>query len=260
MRRLKAATIIFLLGMAPLLAQVAPPDIHPISGRRIANVMGWQGAEWLERSERTAEEQPDRAIDALGSLAGLTVADVGAGSGYFTVRLAARVGVKGRVYANDLQPEMLKMLAARVARENISNVTLVHGSIDDPKLPAAAIDLVLMVDVYHEFSQPQKMLGAIRAAMKPGGRLVMLEYRKEDPAIPIRFEHKMSIAEAKLELEAEGFTLSSVDTRLPRQHILIFSKIAHARAETSHPRSVGCTQSQEIPCLARARELPLHRP
>jgi SAM-dependent methyltransferase len=223
MRRFQAATIVFLLGTASLLAQAAP-GIHPLSGRRIANVMGWQGADWLERSERTSEEQPDNALDALGPLTGLTVADVGAGSGYFTARIARRVGPKGRVYANDVQPEMLRMLAARIARENIPNVTLVHGTIDDPKLPVAAIDLVLMVDVYHEFSEPQKMLGAIRNALKPGGRLVLLEYRKEDAAIPIRFEHKMSVGEAKLEVEAEGFTLSSVDGRLPRQHILIFSK------------------------------------
>jgi ubiquinone/menaquinone biosynthesis C-methylase UbiE len=140
------------------------------------------------------------------------------------VRLAARAGSNGRVYANDLQPEMLKMLATRLARENVRNVTLVQGTIDDPKLPPASIDLALMVDVYHEFSEPQKMLRAILAALKPGGRLVLLEYRKEDPAVPIRFEHKMSIAEAKMELEAEGLTLAKVDARLPRQHILIFSK------------------------------------
>jgi ubiquinone/menaquinone biosynthesis C-methylase UbiE len=213
------------LSTVSLLAQtVAPPGIHPISGRRFANVMGWHGAEWLERPERALEEEPDKALDALGALANLTVADVGAGSGYFTVRLAARVGATGRVYANDLQPEMLKMLAARLARENARNVTLVPGAVDDPKLPASSIDLVLMVDVYHEFSEPQKMLRGIRTALKPGGRLVLLEYRKEDPDVPIRFEHKMSVAEAKMELEAEGFTLARVDDRLPRQHILIFSK------------------------------------
>jgi len=202
---------------------VATPGVHPISGRRFANVMGWQGADWLERSEREVEEEPDKALDALGSLTELTVADVGAGSGYFTVRLAARVGPKGRVYANDLQPEMLKMLGARLAREKVANVTLVQGAVDNPRLPVASIDLVLMVDVYHEFSEPQKMLRAIRTAMKPGGRLVLLEYRKEDPDVPIRFEHKMTVKEAQLELEAEGFRLSKVDGRLPRQHILIFS-------------------------------------
>lgn len=225
MTRFETLAFAVVLAAASVFAQtVAAPGVHPVSGRRYANVMGWQGAEWLERSERTFEEEPDRALDALGTLTGLTVADVGAGSGYFTVRLASRVGAKGRVYANDLQPEMLTMLAARLAREGVGNVTLVQGASDDPKLPAAAIDLVLMVDVYHEFSEPQKMLRALRNALKPGGRLVLLEYRKEDPAVPIRFEHKMSIGEARMELEAEGFTLARVDGRLPRQHILVFSK------------------------------------
>ena len=186
--------------------------------------MGWQGADWLERSEREVEEEPDKALDALGSLAGLTVADVGAGSGYFTVRLASRVGPAGRVFANDLQSEMLKMLTARLARERVTNVTLVQGAVDDPKLPSSSLDLAIMVDVYHEFSEPQKMLRGLRAALKPGGRLVLLEYRKEDPQVPIRFEHKMSVAEARVELEAEGFLFSRLDDRLPRQHILIFSK------------------------------------
>ena len=203
---------------------VTAPGVHPISGRRFASVMGWQGADWLERSEREREEEPNKALDALGDLTGATVADMGAGTGYFTARLAGRVGPAGRVYANDLQPEMLKMLGARLTRERIANVTLVQGAVDDPKLPLASLDLVLMVDVYHELSEPQKMLRAIRAALKPTGQLVLLEYRKEDPMVPIRFEHKMSVAEAKLEVEAEGFRLSRVDGRLPRQHILIFSK------------------------------------
>ena len=198
--------------------------VHPISGRPFATVMGWQGADWLERSEREREEQPSKAFDTFGDLTGATVADIGAGTGYFTVRLASRVGPAGRVFANDLQPEMLTMLSARLAREHIGNVTLVQGGADNPKLPPASCDLVLMVDVYHELAEPQKMLRAIRLVLKPAGSLVLLEYRKEDPAVPIKLEHKMSVAEAKLEVEAEGFTLSSVDERLPRQHILIFSK------------------------------------
>ena len=227
MRELRALVLALAISAVavPIVAQtVTAPGVHPVSGRRFAGVMGWQGAEWLERSEREFEETPEKALDALGALTGQTVADVGAGSGYFTVRLAMRVGKQGRVYANDLQPEMLKMLAARLAREKVPNVTLVPGVVDDVRLPAASVDLVLMVDVYHEFSEPQKMLRSIRTALKPGGRLVLLEYRKEDPEVPIRFEHKMSIAEAKLEVEAEGFSLSKVDDRLSRQHILIFSK------------------------------------
>jgi SAM-dependent methyltransferase len=224
MARLKHLLPLLFVATSLFAQTVVTPGVHPISGRRFATVLGWHGAEWLERSERELEVEPDKALDALGSLAGLTIADVGAGSGYFTVRLATRAGASGRVYANDLQPEMLKMLAGRLTREHIRNVTLVQGAVDNPKLPASAIDLALVVDVYHEFSEPQHMLRGIRAALKPGGRLVLLEYRKEDPAVPIRFEHKMSVAEARMEVEAEGFTLAKVDDRLPRQHILIFSK------------------------------------
>ena len=218
------APAVILAGSIAVAQTVATPGIHPISGRRYANVMGWQGAEWLDRSERDQEEEPDKAIDALGDLEGLTVADVGAGSGYFTVRLARRVGAKGRVFATDLQPQMLKILATRLARERIPNVTLVQGAVNDARLLPASIDVVLMVDVYHEFAEPQQMLRSIRGALKPGGRLVLLEYRKEDPTVPIRPEHKMSVAEARLELESEGLSLVTIDGRLPRQHILIFSK------------------------------------
>lgn len=205
-------------------ARAQQDNVHPISGRRFAGVMGFQGADWLDRSEREAEEEPERALDAIRIAVGSTVADVGAGSGFMTVRLAARVGPAGRVYANDLQPEMLGLLRARLQRTRLTNVTLVQGAIDDPKLPASSLDLVLMVDVYHEFSQPQKMLRGIRGALRPGGRLVLLEYRKEDPGVPIRLEHKMSVAEAKLEVEAEGFRLARVSDVLPWQHILIFEK------------------------------------
>jgi SAM-dependent methyltransferase len=210
-----------LLLIAALAAQ--SPGVHPVSGRRFAPVMGWQGAEWLERAERDDEEEPNVALSVLKIAKGSAVADIGAGSGFVTERLAARVGPTGRVYANDLQPQMLQMLAARLAKKKITNVTLVQGELDDPRLPAASVDLELMIDVYHEFSRPQAMLRRLREALKPGGRMVLLEYRKEDPSIPIKFEHKMSVAEAKMEVEAEGFTLAKVDESLPRQHILIFT-------------------------------------
>jgi ubiquinone/menaquinone biosynthesis C-methylase UbiE len=138
--------------------------------------------------------------------------------------MASRVGPEGRVYAVDIQPEMLTLLGERIRQHRITNIVPVLGAVDDPRLPAAAIDLILMVDVYHEFSEPQKMLRRMREALKADGRLVLFEYRKEDPTIPIRIEHKMTVAEAKMEVEAEGFRLTRTDQALPRQHILIFTK------------------------------------
>src|SRR5437867_915038 len=223
--RTQQRPVLVLVAAAALAASTAAQtaNTHPVSGRRFAPVMGYQGADWLERAERIEEEEPDVALDVLKIPKGASVADIGAGSGYITVRLARRVGPEGKVYANDLQPQMLELLKRRLIHDRIANVIVVQGTIDDPNLPVASVDLELMVDVYHELSQPQAMLRHLREALKPGGRLVLLEYRKEDPTIPIRPEHKMSVAEAKLEVEAEGFTLSKVDDALPRQHILIFT-------------------------------------
>src|SRR5437868_9209756 len=197
--------------LAAAIVAAQTPGVHPISGRRYAPVMGYQGAPWLERGEREEEEAPDVALNVLKIPSGASVADIGAGSGYITVRLAARVGPNGRVYANDVQPQMLNILARRLERAKISNVTLIEGTFDDPKLPPASVDLAIMVDVYHELSQPQAILRHLHESLKPGGRLVLLEYRKEDPTVPIKPEHKMSVAEAKMEVEAEGFTLAKVD-------------------------------------------------
>ena len=197
---------------------------HPITGRHIAPVMGVGGADWLVRPEREAEESPDAALDAIGIYRGATAADVGAGVGYFTWRLAERVGPAGKVYANDIQPEMLDLLRKNMAARRLSNVEAVLGTEDDPKLPAGKIDLILLVDVYHEFSQPQKMLRKMRESLKPDGRLVLLEYRKEDPDVPIRPEHKMSVEEVRAEVQPEGFRFVKNLDVLPRQHILIFGK------------------------------------
>jgi len=217
-----AAPLLALLLEASVIAQ--QPGVHPISGRRYAGVMGYQGADWLDREERDIEEAPDAAIAALDLKPGMTIADIGAGSGYMTVRMARIVGPSGKVYAEDIQPQMIQLLQRRLDREKVRNVVPVLGTIDDPKLPPDSIDLMLLVDVYHEFSEPVKMLAGMRAALKSGGRLALLEYRKEDPTVPIRLEHKMTVAEAKMEVEAAGFSLTRVDGRLPRQHILIFTK------------------------------------
>jgi ubiquinone/menaquinone biosynthesis C-methylase UbiE len=186
--------------------------------------MSADGAGWLVRPERETEEQPDEALKAIGIARGSSVADIGAGSGYMTLRMAKLVGPEGKVYANDIQPRMLELLRENLKKQKLGNVTTVLGEIDDPKLPAASVDLVLLVDVYHEFSEPQKMLRHIREALKPDGRLVLLEYRGEDPAVPIRPEHKMTVQQVKAELEPEGYRLDEVKENLPRQHILIFRK------------------------------------
>lgn len=199
-------------------------DTHPITGRKTAPVMGMGGAPWLVRPEREAEEAPDQALDLINVAKGANVADIGAGVGYFTWRLASRVGPTGKVYAVDVQPEMLKKLRQNMAERKLTNFEPVLGTEDNPRLPAGQIDLAILVDVYHEFSQPQKMLQKIRASLKPDGRMVLLEYRKEDPKVPIRPEHKMSVAEVKAEIEPEGFRLDKAVENLPRQHILIFRK------------------------------------
>lgn len=217
-----------ILFLAVSLAVTAVPLVaqseHPITGRPIAGIMGVGGADWLERNERELEELPETALDKIGLRPGMAVADVGAGSGYFTVRLAKRVGPTGKVYAVDVQPEMMTILRRRLAEEKLTTVQTILGTAADPKLPKSSVDLILMVDVYHEFSQPQNMLRRMKEALKSDGRLVLLEYRKEDPHIPIRSEHKMSVAEAKAEVEAEGYKLEKVLKDLPRQHILIFRK------------------------------------
>ena len=194
---------------------------HPVSGRIFAPVMGVGGAGWLERPEREDEEAPSKAIDALQLKPGMVVADIGAGSGYYASRMARRVGPSGRVYATDIQQGMIDLLDRRIRSEGLSNVTTVLGEMDDPKLPANSIDLAIMVDVYHELQQPQIFLQRLKPAFKPGGRLALLEFRKEDPKVPILEVHKMSVAEVKQEVEAEGFVLDEVIEVLPWQHIIV---------------------------------------
>lgn len=197
---------------------------HPVTGRVIAPVMGVGGAGWLERPERESEEAPSIAVRALGLRPGMVVADIGAGSGYYTIRLADAVGPTGKVYATDVQAGMLELLTRRVNAAGLKQVVPVLGAIDDPKLPADTLDLALMVDVYHELSEPQAFSRRVRASLKRTGRLVLLEFRKEDPRVPIRPEHKMSVAEVRAELEPEGFRLSSVLNDLPWQHILVLTR------------------------------------
>ncbi len=198
--------------------------VHPVTGRHIAPVMGLSGADWLDREERGREEQPEKAIAQFNLKPGMMVGDVGAGTGFYSIRMAKLIGPAGMVYANDIQPGMLDKLHERAAAANVANIVTVLGSETDPKLPPGKLDLVVMVDVYHELSRPQRMLEGIRDSLKPGGRLVLLEYRKEDPSVPIRPEHKMSVDEVKAEVTPEGFRFEKVVDKLPWQHIIFFRK------------------------------------
>ena len=198
--------------------------VHPVSGRVYAQTMSVQGAPWLDRREREDEENPDLAIRLLRIRKGATVADIGAGSGYISIRMAKIVGPMGKVYASDIQQGMLELLQQNVSKAKLDNVIPVLGAIDDPKLPADSLDLAIMVDVYHEFSEPQKMLQRIREALKADGRLVLLEYRAEDASVPILPDHKMTKAQVKQEVEHEGFKQSRVYDDLPWQHLFIFTK------------------------------------
>jgi cyclopropane fatty-acyl-phospholipid synthase-like methyltransferase len=202
-------------------AALAAQGRHPVSGREIAPVMGVGGAGWLERPERESEEEPSRAIEALDLRPGMTVADIGAGTGYYTVRMARKVGEEGRVYATDIQVGMLSIVQRRAAQEKLQNIKPVLSAPDDPKLPPGSLDLALMVDVYHELAQPQAFVRRLREALKPDGRLVLVEFRKEDPRVPIKEEHKMSVAQVRQELSADGYAIDRVIDVLPWQHIIV---------------------------------------
>jgi tRNA A58 N-methylase Trm61 len=193
-------------------------------GREIAHVMGAAGMEWLERPEREVEEAPQRVIDALDIRKGQTVVDLGAGSGYFSFRMASKVGKEGKVLAVDIQEEMLRVVRQRAQREGITNVVAVRSTESDAKLPAASADLVLMVDVYHELEYPYEVMQSVVKALKPGGRVALVEYRKEDPRIMIKEVHKMSEQQIIKEMAAVGLKHLQTIKTLPIQHLAIFSK------------------------------------
>jgi ubiquinone/menaquinone biosynthesis C-methylase UbiE len=193
-------------------------------GREIAHVMGHQAADWLERSQREEEEKTDLLVKSLPLGAGEVVADIGAGSGYFEARLSRIVGAKGTVLAVDIQPEMLDLLTNKLAAAKITNVKPILGAIDDPKLPTNAVDLVFMVDVYHEFSHPFEMMQNICKSLKPGGRVAFVEFRGEDPEVPIKPLHKMTEAQVRKEMSVQPLQWVETISVLPRQHIIIFKK------------------------------------
>ncbi|MFO0844059.1 MAG: class I SAM-dependent methyltransferase [Gemmataceae bacterium] len=235
--RIRIVLLATLAACGPLSAAAPPPvrytyrRVHDpdgigkfYMGREIAWVMGYQGAEWLDRPERVKEEGTDKLLKALPLRPGMVVADLGAGSGYYTFPIAERVGPKGKVYAVDIQKEMLDLIQRRMKARGVGNVEPVRGTITDPKLPEGQVDLILMVDVYHEFSHPYEMTVAMVKALRPGGLLVFVEFRMEDPSVPIKLVHKMSQRQVIREMRPHPVKHVKTLDLLPWQHVMLFRK------------------------------------
>lgn len=201
-----------------------PRAVERYLGRRIAMTMGHQGADWLIRDEREREERCSLMLANLGVKRGMTICDMGCGNGFYALQLAQMTGEKGYVVGVDIQPEMLALLRDRMEEEGVENIIPILGSFHNPHLPENMVDLILLVDVYHEFSHPEQMLAAMRKSLKPDGLAVFLEYRKEDPKVPIKPLHKMSKKQVNKELEANGFKLVKEFDELPWQHMMFFGK------------------------------------
>ena len=208
--------------------RIVPADADGIGkthmGRQISHVMGFQGAAWLEREEREREERSDLLLRILAPAPGSVVADVGAGTGYYARRIADLIGPTGKVYAVDVQPEMVAMLQSVAKQRAYGHITPVLGGVNDIKLPAASVDLAIMVDVYHELEFPYEVLASIVRAVKPGGRVVFVEYRAEDPRVPIKPLHKMSEAQVRREAELHPLVWERTANDLPWQHVVIFKR------------------------------------
>ncbi len=198
-----------------------PPGKTVYMGRRVAQAMSFHGANWLIRDTREQEERPSQVLPQLGLKPGMTVCDMGCGNGFYSIEMA-KVIAPGNVLAVDIQPEMLHLLKLRCDDAKIENVKPLLGTVVDPQLPENSVDLVLMVDVYHEFSHPEQMMAAVRKSLKPGGLVALLEYREEDPLVPIKPEHKMSKKQILKEYKANGFRLAKEYDELPWQHLMFF--------------------------------------
>lgn len=201
-----------------------PKGVDVYMGRRVAQTMHYLGAEWLIRNEREREERCSLMLANLGIRKGMTICDMGCGNGFHSLAMAKMTGKNGLVLGVDVQPEMLGFLRERMEADGIENIVPILGSFHNPHLPPNTVDLVLMVDVYHEFSHPKEMLASIRKSLKPDGLVVLVEYREEDPKVPIKPLHKMSKKQVNKELNANGFTLVKEFNKLPWQHMMFFGK------------------------------------
>lgn len=201
-----------------------PQSLKVYKGRRIAQTMHYTGAEWLTRDNREQEERCSLMLANLGVKRGMTICDMGCGNGFYTLQLAKMVGENGKVYGVDIQPEMLVLLQQRATAENVAHIEPILGTLTNPKLPKGKMDLILLVDVYHEFSNPEQMLAAMREALAPDGVCALVEFRAEDPNVPIKPEHKMTKAQIMKEWPANGFKLVKEFEGLPWQHLVFFGR------------------------------------
>ena len=210
----------------PAKPDAIPPSPQVYKGRVIAQTMHYLGAPWLVRESRDREEEPAKLIASLKLRPEMTVCDMGAGNGFYAIRVARMLDPQkgGKVLAVDIQPQMLELLRKRAEAAKIKHVERILGTLIDPKLPEKSCDLILCVDVYHEFSHPEQMLAAMRKALKPDGRLVLVEFRLEDPDVPIKLLHKMSKAQIMKELPANGFKLVREYDDMPWQHVMFFER------------------------------------
>jgi len=201
-----------------------PPPLTEYKGREIAPVMGYEAADWLIRESREREEACEKLLKILDLKPGMVICDMGCGNGYYSIKLAKRVGKKGQVLGVDIQPEMLSLLKKRLDAEDVTNVKPILGTVIDPKLPKGEVDLILLVDVYHEFSHPEHMLKAMRESLKPEGQIVLVEFRAEDPTVPIKPLHKMTKKQIMKEIPANGYKLVRQYDELPWQHVMFFCR------------------------------------
>jgi ubiquinone/menaquinone biosynthesis C-methylase UbiE len=230
-----AALIALASGGAPAATSASGPTYERVApspdgigkrymGREISAVMGWRGAAWLERGERETEERTDLLLAQLQLSPGMRVADIGAGTGYIARRIARAVGPNGRVDAVDVQPQMIEALTRLAAQEGLAQIRPVLGGVDDVRLAPSTVDLAIMVDVYHELEFPREVLASVVRAVKPGGRVVFVEYRGEDPKVPIKPLHKMTVAQLRREASVHPLVLERVADPLPWQHIVVFRR------------------------------------
>lgn len=222
--RLFVSLSLLFASFASLQAEEIPPALTEYKGRTIAQTMHYLGAPWLIRESREREEDCTTMLKNLGLKPGMTACDMGCGNGFYTLKMAEAVGENGKVLAVDIQPEMLRLLQARAEEAELTNIERILGDVHDPKLPEGTVDLILCIDVYHEFSHPEQMLAAMRKSLKPTGRIVLVEFRAEDDNVPIKPLHKMSKAQVNKELTANGFRLAKQFDGLPWQHMLFYAR------------------------------------